>query len=192
LAADREFRPIIPKSSPRRRDIVSETGFRLFGQQVTGASQSPEAAFHEAETFIGGPVTPLTDIESAECIVIADRLSAYVRGMKPRRVTFLPKHPGHGMMAPCIGDIAVDDRIIEIKYVDRSFRSTDLRQLLCYCALRYFSVEPNYEYLSLFNPLRGTAIAISVSELIASASGRSAEEFYQDFSYALSSGEISR
>ena len=192
LAAEREFRPLVPKSLPRRRDMISETGFRLFGQHVAGHPQSPEMAFHEAETYIGSRAAPLNDIELAECIAIADRLAVYVRRIGTKSVTFLPLHRGHGMMAPCAGDIAVDERIVEVKYVDRSFRSTDVRQVLCYCALSHFSNEEKYLYMSLFNPLRGTGISISVEELIDSASGRSAEEFYQEFSYALGSGEISR
>lgn len=195
LAAEREFLPLKSQTLPSRRDIISETGFRLFGRALAGGARMPrlvDAAFHEAAAFLGGPFDKLSHTEVEEVLELASRLDAYVHRFGSEGATFLPWFQGHGMIPPCQGDVSAGSCIIEVKYVDRSFRSTDLRQLLCYCGLRYFSTEENFETMSLINPLRGVSITVGIRELINGASGKSAEEFFQEFSYALSSGEISR
>lgn len=195
LAAEREFTPLRSNTQAGRRDIISETGFRLFGLQLEGREQHPSIvneAFDGATTFLGGDFTELASAEITEAKDLARRLLIYARQFGSKDVTFLPFFPGHGMISPCYGDVAAGSCLIEIKYVDRSFRSTDLRQLLCYCALRHFSANDDFSDVSLFNPFRGVSITVGVGELISGASGRSEEEFYQEFSYVLSSGEISR
>lgn len=95
-------------------------------------------------------------------------------------------------MASCEADLELGNMLVEVKYVDRSFRGTDFRQLLCYCGLRYFAEGTTYENVAVFNPLRGVAVQLGVEDLVSQASGRLPPELFQDMSYVLSSGEVSR
>ena len=87
-------------------------------------------------------------------------------------VTFEPAFRGHGALEATSGDLAVPNRIIEIKCVDRPYRSTDLRQLLIYCALEFFAEGKSFEVMELYNPLKGTSSANRVDEIVLSASGK--------------------
>lgn len=194
LGYDRIARPLKPTTSTHRRDIISETGFRLLGLSV-GKRKRPEdlieEATAEAAKFLTHDRVGLSNDEAAEALELCRRLGSYVQS-SGGSVEFMPSFPGHGMMTSCKADLLVGDTIVEVKYVDRAFRSTDLRQLLCYCGLRYLSEKQSFKRVAVFNPLRGIAITIPLVELVDSASGRAPEDFFQDMSYVLSSGEISR
>lgn len=194
FAPERLLLPFRGRTEALRRDIVSETGFRLFGlSKATGVQprQLLAQAHAEALEYLRREQKGLSDEESSEAIELSSRLQSYVRDTGGL-VEFMPSFAGHGMMTSCQGDLIVGKRLVEIKYVDRSYRSTDLRQLLCYCGLRYFDMGSSFSEISVFNPLRGTAITVGLEEIIDSASGRSPAEFFSELSYVLASGEISR
>lgn len=194
LAYDRVEIPYKSATDPRRRDLISETGFRLFGLVLDGhriSEATIETAGQLSGAFLHASPTRFSAAETTEISEISRRLRRYTAGLSGP-VAFAPPLKGHGMLSPCFADIVVGEQVVEVKYVDRTFRSTDLRQALCYASLRYLAEGNTFSSASIFNPLRGTAISIGISELISGASGRSAEEFFQDFSYVLSSGEISR
>jgi hypothetical protein len=191
---DRVFRPLGSSELSHRRDLISETGFRLFGLCYPSAPAEhfvTEAALRASEYLDFHHRLPLNNLEQAEVIEINRRLTQYTEGI-PGGLEFMPHLAGHGMIGECYADLVVGETLVEVKYVDRSFRSTDFRQLLCYCGLRHFMGGGDYVYAALFNPLRGTAILIEVEELVVQASGRLPSELYLDMSYVLSSGEISR
>jgi len=80
----------------------------------------------------------------------------------------------------------------EVKTVDRSFRSADLRQLLTYTALNSVSKEDDINVVGLVNPRRGLSFEMPVSEICMDISGRSAENLFSMVVQVFSSGEISR
>lgn len=186
--------PLRPKSLPGRRDVVGETGFRLYGLSVLD-TRSPEELVGEAEdlalAFFDWDRRQLDNDEQAEALEICRRLSVYANE-NGSLSDFMPAFAGHGMMTSCQGDLVVGGDLVEVKYVDRWFRSTDLRQLLCYSALRYFDSKSTFQRVALVNPLRGTCSSIDLGQLVEAASGRSVGEFFQAFSYVLASGEVSR
>jgi hypothetical protein len=193
-APEREMLPLKAETDALRRDIVSETGFRLFGLTSAEAAQPSQLlaqAHSQALYYLRREKSDLTKEESSEAIELARRLSSYA-GSTGGLSQFMPSFAGHGMMTACYGDLVIGKRLVEIKYVDRTYRSTDLRQLLCYCGLRYFETGATFSEVSVFNPLRGTSINLGLEELIDSASGRSSAAFFSELSYVLSSGEISR
>lgn len=194
LAPERFLRPIVPRTLASRRDIVSETGFRLFGYNIeaVGLTSDPLISAHaDALKYLRRDEGQLSADEVAEVRELSGRLLSYVRDTGGLGA-FMPPFAGHGMMTACQGDLIVGGRLVEVKYVDRSYRSTDLRQILCYCGLRYFQYGASFEEVSVFNPLRGTAITVGLEELIDSSSGRAPAEFFSELSYVLASGEISR
>src|SRR5579864_8207330 len=46
-----------------------------------------------------------------------------------------PVFRGCGFVDECTGDLIIGNQLVEVKAGDRSFRATDIRQLLVYCAL---------------------------------------------------------
>jgi hypothetical protein len=194
LGYERFSRPLNPTTFAYRRDIISETGFRLFGLSLghgIDLEDSVGEAYLLACEYLDREPSELTPDEASEAIEMCRRLGEYARGIGGP-VEFMPTFAGHGMMSSCFGDLVVGERLVEVKYVNRSFRSTDLRQLLCYCGLRYFNDGETFEEVALVNPLRGVAASIGLRELIDGASGRVPPEFFSELSYVLASGEVSR
>lgn len=206
LAAAREQRPLVSRISPDRRDIVSETSFQLARIRAPkngrGAPDDLSLAFERAVAFLQEPpsreraIGVLNEEEVRETLVLTDRLLQFARwrlnSMALLQVDFAPRFSGHGALEACEGDIEVDGRLIEVKCVDRAFRSTDFRQVLTYATLAYLSHAQTYASLTLYNSLRGTSITVGTDELVRSSGGKTKEEFFHEVSYALSSGEISR
>lgn len=206
LAAEREQRPLVSGISPDRRDIVSETSFQLARIRTPrsgrGEPNDVNLAFERAVAFLQEPpaheraIGALNEEEVGEVRVLTDRLLQFTRlqlnGMALLQADFSPKFSGHGALEACEGDIVVDDRLIEVKCVDRAFRSTDFRQVLTYATLAYLSRAQTYASLVLYNSLRGTSIIVGTDELVRSSGGKTKEEFFHEVSYALCSGEISR
>ena len=59
----------------------------------------------------------------------------------------------------------------EIKTVNRNFKSSDLKQLFIYLALRQVSEEENWKYAGLYNPRKGTYCKFNVKSLIYNLTG---------------------
>ena len=81
----------------------------------------------------GEPIDDIDHNEAAEIDDLAKWLYGYFgrvgeKNWKERIV--VPTFKGHGIIAPCSGDFEVDNNLIEMKYVDRGFRSHDLRQVI--------------------------------------------------------------
>jgi hypothetical protein len=201
-------RPLRSRIDPQRRDLVSETAFRLAGLRLSDpdakiSGQMMDDAEEQARTYLrDAPTVPVEAIprlnfsERSEVRTLAHRtllFSLLRRTDEPRAVTFMPPFSGHGALEPCSGDLVLDGKeIVEIKCVDRTFRSSDLRQVLTYSALQYFSEGSTFDLATVFNPLKGTYITASLDELIFGAGGKTKEEFFHEFSFELASGELSR
>jgi hypothetical protein len=205
LGYERISGPVQPKTNPFRRDLISESGHRLFFELVRHDgrdwSQARAVAVAKAREFLaqsvvdrGEPIDDVDDTEAAEIDNIARWLDAYflkIAGSKWRRRIAMPEFKGHGIIAACNGDFEVDNSLIEMKYVDRGFRSHDLRQALLYAALRYFENGTLFENIRMVNPFKGVAFTTNPREIIYSASGTEVLEFFQVLSYVASSGEMS-
>lgn len=67
-----------------------------------------------------------------------------------------PKFGGCGILASCEGDVLTNDTLFEVKAGERTFRITDLRQLLTYSALAHASGALTFSKIGLLNPRTGT------------------------------------
>ncbi len=194
----------VPSSSRAdRRDLVSETGYRLFRLQVERPEMNElgrfEAALREVADFfqreipdVGIMQFDLSASERLECTEISKWLARFVRSRCGGGTVEFPSFRGHGMLARCEGDFLVEGNLFEIKYVDRPFRSIDIRQVLIYCFLWFRERGSEVKQFYLVNPFTGCYFVSSPAEVIYSSAGMSSIEFYGLMSYALSSGEISR
>lgn len=195
--------PVRSRNVASRRDLISESGRRLFfkiwEKPESERTTLLDESFREASKYLGdGDVEGghdeiyYDDNEDLEVNRLADWLTRYFHrpDSSPKRVR-IPQFKGHGFISSCSGDFEDDGSLIEMKYVSRNFRSHDIRQLIIYSALRYFEDETKFMELKLINPFLGIEFVTDVDELIYSASGVSSLEFFQRLSYAVSSGEIS-
>lgn len=202
LGPEREHKPYVPSSNPQRRDLISEVGFRLAAQtsqtgRVSGSdvtlAYEKAVAFLVDEADLGGKANfpPLSELERDESVHLCERIREFLRYRRHRPIEFFPSFAGVGMLARCHGDILVGETIVEVKYVDRSFRSTDLKQAITYAMLARIA-GTKIDGMIVFNPLRGTYVEMSLFELVFGASGQSVEEFEFEFIQALSSSGVSR
>lgn len=204
LGYERVWNPLPTKSEAKRRDFVSEVGYRLSFHLSDNVSASQlkdriemiaRAVFQELSLQINDLWNEeyyLSNIEIDEIRRLADLIRKYLMLLPPLGDNFVrPFYSGHGILGNCYGDFEKDDSLIEMKYVSRNFRGTDIRQLLTYSALRYYKTGKEYRNLYLFNPLRGVHFPTTITEILSSAAGITSIEFYKRMSYVLSSGEVS-
>lgn len=191
------------KSDPSERDIVSESGYQLFCFALNDGISSAEdylfAAVRRAELFIYG-ANSISDIElnsfvdrnSKEIIDLANRIVRFCHSRSADSIFSAPVPiSGHSLIVDCNADLMVENDLVEIKYVDRNFRSVDLRQCLVYTSLNYLKTGNSFDKLVLFNPLRGIYSELTYEEVIRGAGGVSLVDFVYEFSFAASSGQIS-
>jgi hypothetical protein len=208
MGADRYYYPIQGASSPDRRGFINEIGFRLFSAtHGTGIQSSSEynakksAAVQMARDYVsrldGVDPTDLTEptgLEIAEAEEIARSISIFVTQQDSGHsvVRISPPFQGCGIIDACFGDILIDDKLIEVKAGERSFRATDIRQLLVYCALNAISRTYAISHVGCVNPRRGTYFVVDINTLCLELSSESSVQVLSDLTYFASSGDISR
>lgn len=199
----REYAPI-QDSLTGRRAILAEYAFSLFHEawRVNGHSvlnlTIEDAAWLETRRrmtpFLGQIVdfdNPLDIDERKEVVELVRRLRGLFSGrLHPNRVR--PIFRGCGFIDASEGDIISDQTLFEVKTVDRSFRSIDIRQLISYAALNHSSKQFDIQYIGLFNPRWGIVFRMPIDEACKELSGQSAEELLSLIVHAFSSGDSSR
>lgn len=81
-------------------------------------------------------------------------------------IKFSPHFQGLGFLNEAEGDILFEKNLIEVKSGYRSFSVTDIRQVLVYLTLNYFSFEPkNIGKIELYNPRMGSVFEVDVDVL---------------------------
>jgi hypothetical protein len=174
-----------------RRSIVNELGFRLFKERHAGKNltirrvnelcelvrlyilrlaRSEDAVIRE----------PISNGEIAEAREIASSLSLFFSQHNEDSLMFWPEFPGCGMIHQCKGDILQGRRLVEVKAGDRTFRLTDLRQVLTYCCLDFASKKYGLREVLLINPRRGLFYKTSINNLITECSGTTAVDFFSN------------
>lgn len=202
LGPERQQKPYLSRNNPQRRDLISEVGFRLAAQVWKAgrlADGDVATAYQSAVNFLtdeadlgeGATFPALNEVETDEALHLCERIHDLVRSRGQRAVEFFPAFAGLGMLARCQGDILTGSSIIEVKYVDRAFRSTDLKQALTYAVLGRISGQ-TIDELIIYNPLRGTFIESTIADLVFGASGQSVDAFQFEFVQALTSSGVSR
>lgn len=204
LTSRTDWLPIREPTSPERRDLVAETAFEAAAARFEGDIRPVEDllgwAEDRARTTLNG-VTRGHPIDAAKLEVdeFAEVSAAQVRIIefahalgRSESVEFRPRFSGHGFLSDCVGDLKTPTKIIEIKYVQRNFRSNDFRQALIYATLSYLKCKFQMDQLILMNPFKGIVSEIGIEEIVHASGGLNFEEFSVKFSYYLSSGELSR
>lgn len=168
-----------------RYDLVSEAAFNLsefaFLNKVT-----PLNAFTEKEQnkiieetarsiWKSGNYTEndltISETEKLEIISIADNTLEFIQKMGGKDVLFNPELKGYSFIPDLFADVSIGDSLFEIKTVNRNFKSSDLKQLFIYIALRQVSGEENWKFAGLYNPRKGVYCKFNIKSLIYNLTG---------------------
>lgn len=131
--------------------------------------------------------------EFAEALRLAELTQRFFKEYeKDISIRVHPPFQGCGFIDECVGDILAGETLYEIKSGDRSFRSTDLRQIFVYCALNYALSQYNINKVGMFNPRLGVFFKLTIDDFAINQSGRSASEIFGEIIHFISGSEISK
>jgi hypothetical protein len=203
---EREAPELISDVDPSRRALINEIAFNLFFRSVTEQWEDwrpSNKAINEAAEVVLGLMsfygeTPrdeniLNASETQELSSLIERFRYYfLSSSSGRELEFFPRFSGCGFIDTCAGDIFLKTTLFEVKSGDRSFRSTDLRQLLVYAALNSASQSREIQRLGLFNPRKGVSFVAGIDDVCFEISGRPSTELLTELVRLISSGDVSR
>lgn len=174
--------------------LISEVAFRSSFEEFEVAEASARAYIATLPRGAAMVDRPFSESDLREIALIRDNIEAYVIQRRdpvaPVEPRFQPRFAGCGVVEPANGDLLLGSELIEIKAVQRPFRSTDIRQLLTYAALGYASGVA-VTSLTLLNPRWGTYHRAGVGELAADIGAGSWPELMKDLVEAMSGLEVS-
>ena len=113
----------------------------------------------------------LTNTEIADTLNLCSNTCEFLSEIGAKQIRFKPKLCGYGIIPSLEADIEVDNCLFEIKTVTRNFKSSDLKQLFIYLALKQVSKEKNWTNAGLYNPRKGTFCRFGIAELIDDITG---------------------
>lgn len=168
-----------------RYDLVSEAAFNLSELAFINKTTPSEAFAEEEQTKIINLTAKsiwklsnytendlsISDIEKQEIITIAENTLEFIEKLGGQDVLFKPKLKGYSFIPDLAADISIGDSIFEIKTVNRNFKSSDLKQLLIYIALKQVSESENWNFAGLYNPRKGVYCKFNIKSLIYNLTG---------------------
>ncbi|MEW6386742.1 MAG: hypothetical protein AB1491_04410 [Thermodesulfobacteriota bacterium] len=183
--------------------MVNELGFRFFKENHEGrklTNRKVKEIWEVVRTYILRITRsedtiirePISKGELSEALEIANSLALFFSGNGEGSLTFWPEFPGCGIIHQCKGDILQGRRLVEVKAGDRTFRLTDLRQVLTYCCLDFASKKYDLLDIVLINPRRGLFHETLITKLVTECSGTTAVDFFSNMIEFISSEEPSR
>jgi len=203
------YSPLKTATAPERRGFINEIAFRAFGRALSTSVRAQavlsnkielEALVSQARSrlsnFVEARPTLAAEISSEELTDILEQTRGLeimiVTSAKKSPIEFEPHFPGCGFLSDANGDILVDSCLYEVKAGDRTYRSTDLRQLFVYLSLNFASKRFEISRVGLVNPRQGTRFEASIDEVSHEIAGLPAFELLSRIIYAVSSGDVSR
>ncbi len=133
-----------------QRGVINEAAFLLFSVAAMEKSTRPilldpsvaNRALDQAYEYVSqlrqyseSPPQVISNIGKSDALALAERLFSFFS--KAGSVTIKPFFRGCCWLNAAEGDVLVGRTLFEIKAGERQFRLSDIRQLLCYCALDF-------------------------------------------------------
>lgn len=176
----------IPTGENIRYDIVAEISFNL-SEIATSEGVSIDVIIDDTKRFkkiisetaksiwTTGNYTKsdlnLEESEIEEILKICSNTLEFIGLTKTDKIKFKPKLKGYSFIPDLTADLSIDDTLYEFKTVNRNFKSSDIKQLFIYLALKQVSKGANWKYAGLYNPRKGTYCKFNVKSLIYNLSG---------------------
>ena len=178
--------PLLSQLPAHTRALVNEIGFRLFSCSMElsiplqplpsdTVLREVDAAVESIARLKGSEEMsrPGRD-EISEANVLRERLVQFFAAEGASKIHPYPEFAGCGWLDSCQGDVISDKTLCEIKSGNRRFRSTDIRQLICYCALNFASDGYEIDKIALINPRMGLVLTDDLDQLCTETAGMSA------------------
>lgn len=193
---EREFLVLDWKVDAHRSSLVSEAAFCL----SKSATISTTEAFREAELRlsqlpgIDKNFHAESELESRSAEQLSSRLKAMLSMVIGRQTPFEfePNFKGLGILGHAVGDFRTLDHIVEVKSVDRGFRSSDFRQILTYFLMDFCENNTPINLMSIVNPRRGIYFSQSVQDFFGYTTGLEINDVMLRFLAAVGSAGASR
>ncbi|MFO0403476.1 MAG: hypothetical protein ACK52P_17520 [Alphaproteobacteria bacterium] len=134
---------------------------------------------------------PLSRAEQDQIKEIEKNLINFFR-KRGQQIITRPLINGCGYIDASEADVISGVSLFEIKAVDRSFKGTDIKQLMTYCALNHASRQFDIQDIAIFNPRQGIWFQLNLDNIAREISGQSAQELCERVALTLCSGDISR
>jgi hypothetical protein len=177
-----------------QRGLINEFGFLLFasalGNGVHPGDLSNEVVARcsaEAFDYVARmrqvspfPPAPVTETGAREAKILAGRLASYFTPKSWQLLRARPFFPGCGWVDDAEGDVLGDRTLFEVKSGERQFRGTDVRQVLCYCALGFSAKLYDIDAICLINPRSGTYFQDDLETLCRRTAGLGAAEVLEE------------
>jgi hypothetical protein len=193
---ERSFHELAWEVAPSRSALVSETGFCL-SRMPTAPIDSAIADARLRLANLPGVTSdnePLTPVEQKAAVDLASRIGVMAKQLVGQNASLIydPLFNGCGLLGNSRGDIRSKSVLIEVKSVDRTFRSTDFRQLVTYIFQDRVGGASSVEKLALLNARRGTTFAAKISDFFLDTSVSNLTDIQNKFFAAVGSGGASR
>lgn len=191
----------IPIGNNIRFDLVSEAAFNvsktLYEQNISWDSFSLQSnalmkSIELTAKSIWGPEFKeeellLTIEELDETKKISANILEFISLEASDNVQFKPYLKGYGILPDMIADISIGNTLYEVKTVNRNYKSSDLKQVLIYLALKQVTSDSNWEFAGLYNPRKGTFCKFNIKSLVFNLSGgNTTNETFENFLNSLS------
>jgi len=190
------YPPLVDSDNRVNNVFVNECAFNLYSaiqnHSIDRNILSAQNLFHSAEfqfifehteehlkrfSYGSNFKLPLSIIEYNSIRGIAKSILS--RYSMAHQVEVSPQFDGCGVINNSYGDIYYSNVLVEIKSGDRKFSVYDLRQILIYFTLNFYSKNKrNIENFDLFNPRMGISYSESVVNLCRELAFKQPEELY--------------
>ena len=181
-------RPVRALNTDRRSSFVAEVAFEIAatGGDVESERSAIEDRARAALAHLPGAETSAEGLsvhEWFEAAELARNLSEFV-GRRSEVAVYRPAIPGCGVVRPSAADALLGNELLEVKMVQRGFRSSDVRQAVTYCAMLHASGDA-VRAVSLVNPRQGHYFSSTVAGFALDAGSASWVELMQDLCLAM-------
>ncbi len=186
---ERMFKPMVSLDETKYRSINNSAAFIDFKQKRIGeelelskiieitSDNLKHLPRNGLETYILDEVNNSTIKEQSKRLI-----STY----SGKKLIFEPQFGGCGIIANCQGDLLYENVLCEIKAGERNIQSSDIKQLLVYCALNWLSDEKiEIEKIEIFNPRQGIYWNSTLINLMENISTLPMEDFFEEIGHFL-------
>jgi hypothetical protein len=174
--------PIELTEDSTHRSTNNVIAFTLFKNIIESDNSKIDDAYKEAQKIVSNYPRNNLDTYSLtdDYAKIIDKLATrLVNRYENKEIEIYPQFNGCGIMESCQGDLYYKNTLAEIKAGDRATKSSDIKQVITYCALDWLSGNSfDIQNIEIYNPRQGILWESELSDLILSISSLPMEDLF--------------